>query len=232
LQREQVEAIEASLRQIAGIQSARIRADNGEIAEVFVVAAPTRRAKGVVRDVVTTLYARHGTALSHEKVSVATTGSSAEGGPEEDAPSVRRLLFRSVNLYREGNRNEGQVELQDGDRVLTGVASGPAVRHSQERLVAQAAMQAVGRTFGGGVVLDLAGLQRSRVGSRTAVLAHLILLRGRMQTHLTGSALVGTDALEATVFAVLDALNRVLPTLSGEDTIEYEVEDLPPESTS
>jgi hypothetical protein len=229
VQREQVEAIEASLRLIAGIQSARIRAADGEITEVHIVAAPNRRAKGVVRDVVTTLFARHGVALDHHAVRVATTGAPADDDADE-IPPPRRLLFRSVNLYREGNHNEGQVELQDADRVLTGTASGPAVRHSQERLVAQATMQAVGRTFGGGVAIDLVGLERSRVGSRVAVLAHLILLRGRTQTHLVGSALVGTDALEATVFAVLNALNRILPTLSGEDRVEYEVEDLSPET--
>lgn len=229
MQREQVEAIEASLRQIAGIQSARIRAANGEITEVHIVAARNRRAKGVVRDVVTTLFARHGVAIDHHKVRVATTGDRVESD-SNDAPPLRRLLFRSVNLYREGNHNEGQVELQDADRVLTGTASGPAVRHSQERLVAQATMQAVGRTFGQDVALELVGLERSRVGNRIAVLAHLILLRGRSQTHLVGSALVGTDALEATVFAVLNALNRILPTLAGEDTVEYEVEDLSPEA--
>jgi hypothetical protein len=228
VQREQVEAIEASLRQIAGIQSARIRAENGQVSEVHVVAAPNRRAKGVVRDVITTLFARHGLALSHQKVSVATTSAGPDVDGEE-GPAARRLLFRSVNVYREGNRNEGQVELQDGERVLTGTAAGPAVRHSQEKLVAQAAIQAVSRTFGGGIAIELAGLERSRVGNRTAVLAHLVLLRDRSQVHLVGSALVGTDILEATVFSVLDALNRVLPTLAGEDTIEYEVEDFPPE---
>ena len=31
------------------------------------------------------------------------------------------------------------------------------------------------------------------------------------------------------MFAVLDALNRILPTLAGEDTVEYEVEDFPSE---
>lgn len=225
MQRDQVESIEASLRQIAGVQTARIRLEGDEITEVHVVAQPNRRAKGVVRDVVTTLFARHGITLHHHKVSVATTASRAEEAGEA-AAAGRRLLFRSVNIYREGNRNEGQVELQDGERVLTGTASGPAVRGSQEKLVARAALSAVSRLFGDGVVLELAGVQRTRVGSRTVVLVHLVLLRGRGETDLVGSALVGTDLLEGTVFSVLDALNRVLPTLAGEDRLEYEVEDL------
>ena len=229
MQREQIEAIEASLRQIAGIQSARIRTDGEQISEVHVVAAPNRRAKGVVRDVVTTLFALHGITLPYQKVSVASTTSVVEGAEVETPPS-RRLLFRSVNVYREANRNEGQVELLDGDRILTGTASGPAVRHAQEKLVAQAVLQAVGRLFGSGVVIELVGIERSRLGRRTVVLTHLVLLRGRSETHLVGSALVGTDSLEATVFAVLDALNRVLPTLAGEDAVEYEVEELPPET--
>jgi hypothetical protein len=228
LLREQIESIESSLRQVAGILSARLRVDGDEISEVHVIAAPNRRAKGVVRDVVSTLFVRHGINLHHHKVSVVSTTDSQQAERAE-IPAMRRVLFRSVNIYREGTRHEAQVELLDGDRVLTGAASGPAVRNSAERLVAAAALQAVGRLFGDGVALELGGVDRSRIGTRLVILSHLILLRGRSETHLVGSAVIGTDALEATVFAVLDALNRVLPTLAGEDTVEYEVEDLPPE---
>ncbi len=227
--REQMESIEESLRQVAGILSARIRADGESITEVHVIAAPHRKAKGVVRDVVTTLFVRHGIELDHHKVSVASTTAVENGTGGEDQPAVRRLLFRSVNIYREGNRNEGQVELQDGERILTGTATGPAVRNSQERLVAQATVQAVSRLLGDGLAVELAGVEESRIGSSAVILTHLVLLRRRSETHLVGSALVGSDTLEATVFAVLDALNRILPVLTGGDTVEYEVEDLPPE---
>jgi hypothetical protein len=229
--REQIESIERSLREIVGVQSARIRTDGNEITEVHMVAGPNRRAKGVVRDVISTLFARHGISLHHHKVSVVST--TARSAPEaEDLPPAKRLLFRSVNVYREGNRNEAQVELIDADRVLTGTAAGPAVRHSQEKLVARAALQAVSRLFGEGVALELAGLERNRVGHRSVILSHVVLLRSRSETHLIGSALVGTDSLEATVFSVLDALNRVLPTLAGDDTVVYEVEEYPPEAVS
>jgi hypothetical protein len=79
------------------------------------------------------------------------------------------------------------------------------------------------------VVLELVGVERNRLASRSVILTHLVLLRGRGETHLVGSSLVGTDALEATVFSLLDALNRVMPMLVGEDLVEYEVEDVPPE---
>lgn len=229
MHRDRIEAIERSLREVVGVQSARIRVEGDDITEVHVVADARRRAKGVVRDVLTTLFARHGITLHHHKVSVVST-TRAEGSERE--PAARRLLFRSVNVYREGNRNEAQVELQDDDRIVTGTASGPAVRRSQEKLVARAALAAVARLFGEGVALELAGVERSRLGHRSVVLSHLVLLRSRTETHLVGSALIGTDALEATVFSVLDALNRVIPTLSGEDTIEYEVEEYPPEVAS
>lgn len=223
--REQIDSIEASLRQVAGILSARIRTDQDEISEVHVIAAPNRRAKGVVRDVVTTLFARHGIDLHHHKVSVATTADRPAGPSGNGFEPGRRLLFRSVNIYREGNRNEAQVELQDGERVLTGVASGPAVRQSQERLVVQATMLAVSRLFGGDVQLDLSAVERTQVGSHPVLLCHIILLRGRTEVPLLGSTLMRGDPLEAAVFSVLDALNRVLPMLTGDDSIEYEVEE-------
>lgn len=224
MQREQMESIEASLRQVAGIQSARIRAEGDSISEVHVVAAPDRKAKGVVRDVVTTLFARHGIDLHHHKVSVATTSHEDEEAGDHSA-RIRRLVFRCVNIYRDASRYEGQVELLEGERILTGTASGPAVRDCQERLVAQACLQAVSRLFSDDMALDLIGLERVRIGNRTAVLSHLVMLRGRSETHLLGSALVDADPLEATVFSILDALNRILPAVVGEDTAEYEVEE-------
>ncbi len=229
MQREQMESIEASLRQVAGIQSARIRADGESISEVHVVAQPDRKAKGVVRDVVTTLFARHGIDLHHHKVSVATTSQASETVDGQDL-RLKRLIFRCVNIYRDANRYEGQVELMEGERVLAGTASGPAVRNCQERLVAQACLQAVSRLFAEGMALDLLGLERVRIGNREAILSHLVILRGRSETHLLGSALVAADSLEATVFSVLDALNRVLPAMVGEDTVEYEVEECFPET--
>ena len=141
----------------------------------------------------------------------------------DDAASAGRLLFRSVNVYREGHRAEAQVELIQGDQTLVGVAAGAAVSESLPRLVARATLDALGQMLGPRQALELLALERRRLGGRRIVLSHLVLLRGRVETHLSGSVLVTSDPLEATVFSVLDALNRILPELDTGETVEYQV---------
>jgi len=140
----------------------------------------------------------------------------------------RRLLFRSANVYREGARADVQVELTDGAERLVGMASGPSLRQSLGRLVARATLEAVGRRLADGQAVDLVALERTRLGDRRVMICHLVVTQGRDERHLTGSALVARDPLEATVFSVLDALNRILPGLrtveAGDDWIEYEVD--------
>lgn len=156
------------------------------------------------------------------------TPKSATIGAEDTA--FRRLLFRSVNVYREGHRAEAQVELTHAGQALVGVASGAAVSESLPRLVARATLDALGQMLGAGQTLELLALERKRLGKRRIILSHLVLLRGRVETHLSGSVLVTSDPLEATVFAVLDALNRILPGLDTGDMVEYQVSGFEPGS--
>ncbi|MDM7915264.1 MAG: hypothetical protein QUU85_08365, partial [Candidatus Eisenbacteria bacterium] len=71
MQADRIRQMELDLARIHGVHSARLQAENGEITEVHVVADPTRRPKWIVRDVVTTLFARYGVRVPYQKISVA-----------------------------------------------------------------------------------------------------------------------------------------------------------------
>jgi hypothetical protein len=51
------------------------------------------------------------------------------------------------------------------------------------------------------------------VGGRHVAVAQVVLVTGGTERMLTGCALVGEDSRVACVRAVLDALNRTIPTL-------------------
>lgn len=145
-------------------------------------------------------------------------------GPGSAADPLERLRFRSVQVAREGTRAEAAVDLDGPSGATTGRARGLATRHGLDRLVAAAALDAIGRSLRGAPAWDLVTVDRRRLSGRTAITVHLVLLRARRETHLVGSVFLGRDPFESVVLAVLDALNRVAGTLEPEDDlIEYQV---------
>jgi hypothetical protein len=213
--------LERSLSALRGLRTVRVELEDGEV-HVFLVADETASASesDLVSQVRTVLRAERGLELPAERIHVARVMPSRT--------ERTRVIFRSVHVYREGQRAEAQVELWDGERNRVGRSEGVAVRGGLVRLVAQATLDALRPSFGGQVAIELAAAQRKRIGARSFVLCHLVLVTGREERHLSGSVLVTTDSFEATVFSILDALNRVIPEQKAEEEIEYEVEDILP----
>lgn len=216
MNREKLTAIEEKLGQIHGVISARIRVREDETWEVHALVTGD---PGLVRNQIrSALFAGFGVELDLDRIHLVEI--------EREGEAMRnRILFHSVNVYREGNRAEAQVELRrDGDSFV-GTATGPAVRHALPRMVARATLEAIRQITGEELALELVALELRRLGGRRLVLSHLVLLRGREETHLTGSVLVTQDPFEAVVFSLLDALNRIIPTLES-DVIEFQVEPI------
>lgn len=216
MSREKLEAIEEKLRQIHGVLSARIRVRGDETWEVHALVAED---SGAVRaQIRSALFAGFGVDLDLDRIHLVEIAQEGEA-------MGNRILFHSVNVYREGNRAETQVELRREGASFIGTAGGPAVRHGMPRMVARATLEALRQIAGDELALELLALELRRLGGRRLMLSHLVLLRGREETHLTGSVLVTQDPFEAVVFSVLDALNRVIPTLDNE-MVEFEVEPI------
>jgi hypothetical protein len=218
--------MEADLEKISGIGAARIRTDQGEISEIHVVADDSRRPKLIVRDVVTTLYARHGIRVPHQRISVAGTASPAAVTPaaasEPEAPW--RLRLTGVHLAREGDRLLSTVELRDGERSQRASADAPATRANHLWVVAEATLEGVRLLTGEVATFDLQEIRRVNLGRLPVVLAHVVLLQAGSERSLVGSCLDRQGRLDAPAGAVLDAVNRVLLSFrSREEEIEYEV---------
>src|SRR5690606_10934503 len=210
--RERLSAIEEKLRQIHGVVSARIRAREDEAWEVHaLVTADTDSVRAQIRSAP---FAGLGVELDLDRINLVEVAREGE-------PVGNRILFHSVNVYREGNRAEAQVELRRDGASFIGTASGPPIRHGLPRMVARATLEAIRQIAGEDLALELLAVELRRLGGRRLVLSHLVLLRGREETLLTGSVLVTRDPYEAVVFSLLDALNRVIPTLESE-VIEFE----------
>lgn len=225
MDRDRIDSIEAQLSQVHGASAVRIKAGPEGVFEVHAVAGPGQNAGKLRRQLRSALFAKFGLEIEPEHVHVAETDRRVPRAVPTASGNGSRLLFRSVNVYREGHRAEAQVELLRDGVLLVGTASGAAVRRSLSRLVARATLDALSGVLGDELVLDLLSIEIRRLGGRRISLTHLVLLRGREETHLTGSVLLAQDPLEAVVLSIMDALNRILPGLEH-DVVEYEVTPL------
>lgn len=225
MDRERIDNIEAQLAQVQGTAAVRVKTGLDGLIEVHAVAGSGQNAAGLRRQLRSALFAKFGLDVDMDQVHVVETDRRAPRSTPASVANGSRLLFRSVNVYQESHRAEAQVELVRDGALLVGSASGIAVRRSLGRLVARATLDAMSGFLGDELVLDLLAVEFRRLGGRRIALTHLVLLRAREETHLTGSVLVAQDPLEAVVLSILDALNRILPGLEH-DVVEYEVTPL------
>ncbi|MCK4305334.1 MAG: hypothetical protein KAY24_13940 [Candidatus Eisenbacteria sp.] len=234
------EEMERALRQVKGVEGARVRVQDGEVSEIHVVAVPGSRAKNVARDVRSFLAAMLGVEVSHQKISVAVREERAPFGrghaigatpwaPSSHVAGDQRILFRSVNLLVEGLRSEVQVELTANGRPLLGGATGVPASLGTERLVVAATLDALGELVTEDVRLFPGDLIFPRVGGGEAVIAEVVVVRPRSEQRLIGACGVGQDRHRSVVFAVLDAINRIVSRLVTERWVEFEVK---PEQTA
>ena len=108
------------------------------------------------------------------------------------------------------------MRLLHDNEEFTGSSTGPLVQSARLRLIGEATIDAIERTFEGTPPIALDSIARTQVGNREVMVAIVITAGVRGTEELTvGSAAVSGQGDEAAVKAVLNALNRKLSS-SGE----------------
>jgi hypothetical protein len=145
------------------------------------------------------------------------------GSPPPPIPTDReqgpRAIIEHVQTSTFGLDATVEVRLAAGDRIASGVASGPAVDGYVLRLCAAATAAAVDDLFGAGTTtgetarcfVEHAALVP--MGSCDVAVVVVLLVCGGWVEQLAGSALVSGDPRRAVVRATLSAVNRRLAAL-------------------
>ncbi len=108
-----------------------------------------------------------------------------------------------------------EITLEFRGRVWHGSATGPGDRDHRQRLVGEAALNAVHNLCDPDITLDLAGVAATDIGGMTMAVAQVELHPSG--DRYSGSALVKDGSIDdATVRAVLDAMNRTLELMAGD----------------
>lgn len=118
-----------------------------------------------------------------------------------------RPAFTDMVISNGSEETTAAITLEWRGEIWHGEAQGPGDREHRQRLVGEAALDAVHRLFEPDITLDLTGVAATDLGGMTMAVAQVELHPSG--DRYAGSALVREGSVEdATVRAVLDAMNR------------------------
>ena len=201
--------LEADLRKVPGIRSARVVGDE-QPSEIHIVATSDRTPKQLVRDVQSLAAAEFGLQIDHRIVSVVQLND--EETPAVVVPTDRRPILDRVVMATKGSGGWIKVGLRwpDGEVTEGAGAAGPT-RDARARGAMMAVVQALEPKLaptGGSVEVDHVMIHR--LGSSDSVLCRANYFQGGSVEPVVGSALVYDDVATAAVRALLHAINRKL----------------------
>ena len=203
------EELEESLTRLESVDAVRVVSGSGKIAEVHVLAGAKKPAKQVVRDVQSLAMARYGANIDRRVISVvqlAATGISHD--------TRQRPVIVSIREEPDGFRVDVLVTLGWQNEEHVGTATGPSAASARLRLVGEATLKALEGVYPTLPPLAIDSIGESSVGMRTVVIAIVIAsVENHREELAVGAVLSQGDATETSARAVLDALNRRLPSL-------------------
>jgi hypothetical protein len=221
-----VEESEALLRTLPAVASARVlRAADGTVREIHVLASPELSPKQIVRNVESAMLARYGVRLDHRAISVAQSSTArvvehvvsavppavAQPATETSAAPApgRGIYFEDVEVRR--SRSAGlacTVTLRAGSETHVGEASGVETTRARGELAATATVRALGPLLADGVTLAFEACCTVTATDREFAFVVVSGRSGRETTILSGSCEVRDGIETAAALAVLDATER------------------------
>ncbi len=198
--------LEEGLTRLESVDAARVVNQGNAITEIHIIAASDKPSKQVARDVQSLAMARFGLPIDHRVISV------VQISPQKlDLATTARAALRGVTESPNGTRTTIEVTLRHDEQEHTGTATGPLVASARLRLIGEATIDALEKTFEETPPIALDSIARTQVGSHEVIVAVVVAAGGRGTEELTvGSAAVSGHGDEAAVKAVLNALNRRL----------------------
>jgi hypothetical protein len=149
---------------------------------------------------------------------------SGAAEPDEASPSAGpRVAVHAIAFRDMRGESEAEVVLRHSRREAMGIARGSGTGLSGARLVASATAHALERFLDSRHRIEVGEVKQVDLGDRSAVLVTVSVNAGRDEYLLLGSCWVFEDLKRATVYAVLDATNRVIGRLQGRQYVDYEI---------
>lgn len=138
---------------------------------------------------------------------------------EED----QRILFKGLRMTIDESRVDAEVKLEKNGFEVTGCQGDFRKAGPIYETIAGATIHAVTELLDEDFHLCLSGVDEVEVSERKALIAVIDMIDGRVVRSFAGSAFIGRDPNEATVLAVLDAVNRPSGRWKSRKEIHYRI---------
>ena len=223
---------ESVLRGLRDISAVSVLADGGQITEIHITTASNRSPKQLVRDVESALEAELGLRVDHRCISVAQKKESGENDEVRELTladfcdpdkNEARVRFGSIDVSYSELKGHAKVELRLDTVESAGFADGSCDQHDVNKLIASATLQSIRHFIAEECSLFLGDVEVIRLGPDQVVIATVKFLLARTDRTLVGSSVVSQNLHQSVVYAVLDAVNRVLGNLRLKEPVEYEL---------
>ncbi|WP_273039082.1 hypothetical protein [Tepidanaerobacter syntrophicus] len=205
-----ISTCEDMIRKIKDVISAKILVDpDGEISEIHVISKSSRSPKHIARDVESALVTILGKEIDHKKISIA----QIDEDDEIEIPQVRLRIDKICITKKTGSLEVRVLLINPQGQILEGTSEGVASAQNRIKTIAAATLNAVQLFIDEKYKISLEDTYTYPIGQYDAVSVLIVLLKGKKEEYLLGSALVRDDIYEASAAAVLDAINRRISML-------------------
>ncbi len=138
---------------------------------------------------------------------------------EEDS----RVRFRGMSLDIGESRIDADVRLERSGIEVTGSFGAPRRSGPAYDTIARAAIIALSELLDEKFDLCLSGIEEVELSGHKALVAAVESIDGRVLRSFSGCAFIGRDPYEASVMAVLDAINRPFGRWRSRREIHYRI---------
>ncbi len=163
-----------------------------------------------------------------EETASAPPKTDNDSGTVEDATlefleEDQRILFKGLSMTIDESRVDAEVKLEKNGFAVTGCQGDFRKAGPIYETIAGATIHAVTELLDEDFHLCLSGVDEVEVSERKALIAVIDMIDGRVVRSFAGSAFIGRDPNEATVLAVLDAVNRPSGRWKSRKEIHYRI---------
>ena len=198
--------LEGALLKLPGVQSARVSGTD-QPTEIHIVTGSTQPVKRIVRDVESLALASFGFKIDFRIVSVVRV----DDGP---TPSRFRPWIEKVGVSKHDSSEWVEVSIRwPQEEAVTGTGVAGQSREARARGATTAVIECLDKKLSAAqMTVEVDHLMIQRIAEGEWVLVHAVMYEKGSSTQLVGTAPLMDDVASAAARALLDAINRKLPS--------------------
>lgn len=199
--------IQKLIEKLDGVIGAKcVQDDEGLLSEIHILADKSRAPKQLSRDIQSAIAATSGVSVDNRIISIAQIGDDVLK-PES------RLRINSIQLTSSNSTFSVTVGLLSNAKIYSGTSSSTNTSSGRYSTTTQACLNAI-HEFLSAEPFHICDVQKIKISTIDEVNVVVSYNYRGDERLLTGTSIVTNDEYNAIVKATLDAVNRVLPTLS------------------